>query len=110
MRFFDAVSDAVRSIPAGKVCTYGQIALMIGRPGAARQVGWALASLPMGTDVPWQRVINAKGGISYKGRMDGAELQKRLLEAEGVVFNQRGLVDMRIYQYLPDARNQGKFT
>lgn len=101
MTFFELVYDAVRSIPPGKVCTYGQVALMIGSPGAARQVGWALASLPDNTDVPWQRVINASGGISLRGRADAADLQRFLLEKEGVKFNERGKTDLRIYQYLP---------
>lgn len=100
--FYDKVYKAVRSIPAGKVCTYGQVALMIGCPGAARQVGWSLASLPTGTEVPWHRVINYKGGISFRGRLDFAELQRKLLEDEGVVFNDQGRVDLKRFQYLPD--------
>jgi methylated-DNA-protein-cysteine methyltransferase-like protein len=101
LRFFERVYDAVRSVPYGKVSTYGQIALMIGAPGAARQVGWALASLQPGTDVPWHRIINAKGRISLKSRGEGAELQRRLLEEEGVVFDERDRIDLTVFQYLP---------
>lgn len=99
--FYDRVYAMVRSIPPGKVCTYGQIAVMAGAPGAARQVGWAMAGLPHGTDVPWHRVINAKGGISLRGPMNGADLQRLLLEDEGVVFDDNGRVDLRVYQHLP---------
>jgi methylated-DNA-protein-cysteine methyltransferase-like protein len=101
LRFFERVYDAVRSVPFGKVSTYGQIALMIGAPGAARQVGWALASLQPGTDIPWHRIINAKGRISLKGRGEGAELQRRLLEQEGIVFDDRDTVDLGVFQYYP---------
>ena len=99
--FFERVYELVRSIPPGKVCTYGQIAVMAGSPGAARQVGWAMAGLPPGTDVPWHRVINAKGGISLRGRMDAADLQRLLLENEGVIFDENGQTDLRVFQYIP---------
>ncbi len=97
--FFQTVYDAVRSIPRGKVSTYGQVALMIGAPGAARQVGWALHCLPADTDVPWHRVINARGGISLRGRLGEAELQMALLKAEGVEFNPQGFTDLNRYMY-----------
>ena len=93
-KFYEKVYEAVRKIPAGKVCTYSQVALMAGAPGAARQVGWALASLPADNDVPWQRVINAQGRISLKGRMEAADLQRFLLEDEGVEFDQNDRVDL----------------
>ena len=99
--FFERVYELVRSIPPGKVCTYGQIAVMAGSPGAARQVGWAMAGLPPGTDVPWHRVINAKGGISLRGRMDAADWQRLLLEEEGVVFDENDRVDLQTFQYIP---------
>ncbi|MDZ7703125.1 MAG: MGMT family protein [Trueperaceae bacterium] len=84
--FRDRVLAAVRAIPRGSVATYGQIADLIGNPGAARQVGMVLRGITDDdTDVPWQRVINAKGGIStYK--VGAGELQRALLEAEGVTF------------------------
>ena len=97
--FFKAVYDAVGSIPRGKVCSYGQVALMVGAPNAARQVGWALHCLPADTDVPWHRVINARGGISLRGRMGEADLQRRLLEAEGIEFSAQGLIDFSRYGY-----------
>jgi len=82
----------VRRIPRGRVATYGQIAELAGLPGHARQVGYALAALPPGTAVPWQRVINAAGMVSRR-KMPGEELsQRQLLEKEGVKFDARGRV------------------
>lgn len=104
---FQRVSAAVKTIPYGKVCTYGQVALMAGSPGAARQVGWALASLPRGTDVPWHRVINTKGEISLRGRMDAADFQKELLQSEGVVFDENEKVDLDVFRYFPEITNHG---
>ncbi len=76
----------VRSIPGGKVATYGEVAELSGLYGQARLVGYALHSLPSDSDVPWHRVINAQGKISLSD-IDGMyELQKKLLRKEGVVF------------------------
>jgi methylated-DNA-protein-cysteine methyltransferase-like protein len=95
--FFDQVYEIVRRIPLGKVATYGQIAHLLGQPRAARTVGWALRALPSGSDVPWQRVINARGAISLGADSSGAALQRALLEGEGVVFNDRGHIDLQVY-------------
>ena len=84
----------MRRIPPGKVATYGQIARLLGKPRAARTVGWALHSLPSGSDVPWQRVINAKGTISLDARGPGGAIQRVLLEAEGLPFDEQGRVDL----------------
>ena len=70
---------------------------MLGQPRAARTVGWALHSLPDGKDVPWQRVINSRGMVSMGADRQGATVQRVLLEAEGVVFDQRGRVDLTVY-------------
>jgi len=97
---FDRVYDLVRLIPCGKVAAYGQIARWLGWPRGARTVGWALRSLHEGTDVPWHRVINAQGRISLRG--DGG-LQRALLEAEGVIFDKAGKIDMKTYAWIgPD--------
>jgi methylated-DNA-protein-cysteine methyltransferase-like protein len=100
--FNGAVWKITRQIPAGKVASYGQIAGYIPRPGSvapgeyeafrARWAGYAMAACP--PDVPWQRVINAQGKISIR---KGAERQRELLETEGVVFDERGRVDMKRY-------------
>ncbi len=94
--FFIQVCQLVRRIPPGKVATYGQIARFLGVPHAARTVGWALHSLPEGSDVPWQRVINSRGAISLAADQ-GANFQRALLEEEGVVFDEQGCVDLKRY-------------
>ena len=86
----------IRRIPRGRVATYGQIARLAGLPGRARQVGYALHSLTPSTSVPWQRVINASGGISLRP-FDGGISQRLLLEKEGVVFDAAGRVSLRRY-------------
>lgn len=93
--FFDQVYLIVRQIPRGKIASYGQIAALLGHPRAARTVGWALASLRERDeeDVPWQRVINSEGRVSIRSMRHAVEEQQRLLEAEGVKFDERGYVD-----------------
>lgn len=92
--FYTSVYVMVQEIPPGKVATYGQIAAMLGSPRAARAVGYALAALSEARAqvVPWQRVINAQGFISARGDVIRAELQQRLLEAEGIRFSNEGRV------------------
>ena len=95
--FFEQVYRVVRCIPPGRVATYGQIARLLGMPHGARTVGWALRGLPDGCDVPWQRVINARGTVSLGDRGGGAAVQRALLEDEGVVLDDRGQVDLAVY-------------
>jgi len=76
----------VKRIPRGRVATYGQVATLAGLDGHARQVGYALHDLPPQSNVPWHRVINARGEISPRSAGDSHELQRMLLEAEGVDF------------------------
>lgn len=92
--FFARVYELVSLVPPGRVVTYGQIARWLDNPRGARAVGWALRALPSGSEVPWHRVINFRGGISAWGRETGADLQRHLLEMEGVVFNGEGEVDL----------------
>lgn len=95
--FFERVYRVVKRIPRGKVASYGQVAGMLGHPRAARTVGWALSSMTsaQASEVPWHRVINSAGRISIS-RMDlSAELQRQLLEEEGVEFDANGYVDLR---------------
>ena len=91
--FFEQIYRLVQQVPPGKVTSYGAIARMLGQPHAARTVGWALHSLPEGLDVPWHRVINASGRISIGGWEDSRNLQRALLEAEGIEFDAQGRVD-----------------
>jgi methylated-DNA-protein-cysteine methyltransferase-like protein len=88
----------VRQIPPGQVATYGQIAVIVGGC-TARMVGYALAALNGGGDVPWQRVINAQGKISLRADSGDNARQRQLLEQEGVRFNQQGRVDFRQYRW-----------
>lgn len=96
----------MRAVPPGRVTTYGTVAAVAGSPGAARQVGAVLRGLTdADADVPWQRVINAAGGIStYK--VGSGELQVALLRAEGVeVENDR--VNLRRFGWAPDDDHVG---
>lgn len=107
-KFARAVYAAVRRIPSGRVVTYGQVAAMLGHPRAARAVGTALSRLPRNLSkvVPWQRVINAAGRISYKGDLFRPELQRSLLEKEGIRFSASGQVDLKKYRWSGPARER----
>ena len=98
------VYRVVRRIPVGEVATYGQIAALSGMPRAARQVGWALSALAEDDDVPWHRVINAQGEISPRGGPEIVDLQRSLLESEGVEFDRRDRVDLDRYCWVPGRR------
>jgi methylated-DNA-protein-cysteine methyltransferase-like protein len=91
--------EIINRIPAGKVATYGQVALLAGFPGQARQVGYALNALPDDLEVPWQRVINAKGEISPRANPISEQIQRQMLEAEGIYFNPKGQIDLKKYQW-----------
>ena len=91
---YDRIYRVVRQIPRGRIATYGQVARMVDRC-TARMVGYAMAALRGRTDVPWQRVINSRGEISTRSRGDGALRQRKLLEKEGIRFDQRGRVNLR---------------
>jgi methylated-DNA-protein-cysteine methyltransferase-like protein len=91
----------VARIPAGRVATYGQIAELAGLPGQARQVGYALAALPDGSTVPWQRVVNARGEVSARRDFDGAPRQRLRLEEEGIRFDAAGRLDLERCRWRP---------
>jgi methylated-DNA-protein-cysteine methyltransferase-like protein len=93
------IHKVVSRIPHGRVATYGQVARIAGIPGQARLVGYALHALPAGTRVPWQRVVNAQGGISTPGGHDS--VQRRLLEREGIRFDSRGRIPLDSFQWQP---------
>ena len=89
---YERIYEVTQRIPEGKVATYGQIARMSGTPKGARQVGYAMAALGRGQprpDVPWHRVVNAKGESSIGGD------QIIRLEGEGVAFDERGRIDLK---------------
>lgn len=89
---YTRIYAVVEQIPPGRVATYGQIAAIVGRC-TARMVGYAMAALPQGSKVPWQRVINRQGKISPRGAGNGSLQQRQLLEAEGVTFDAHGRVN-----------------
>jgi methylated-DNA-protein-cysteine methyltransferase-like protein len=97
--FFEQVYQLIATIPIGKVATYGQIAALLGHPRAARMVGWALHQLPAHRDLPWHRVINRNGCVSYDVENSSPPLQMLLLKAEGVEFDINYRVDLKKYQY-----------
>lgn len=99
MKRYELIWTVVRTVPRGRVATYGQIAELAGLEGHARQVGYALHNLPEANDVPWHRVVNARGEISPRTAGDSHELQRMLLEAEGVEFDLRGRVDLKTYRW-----------
>ena len=90
----ESVRSIVRMVPRGRVATYGQIAALL-EHCTPRMVGWAMAALPDGSDVPWQRVINSRGEVSPRAHGAGHTRQRRLLKAEGVGFDRRGRVDLK---------------
>ncbi|MDP2317097.1 MAG: MGMT family protein [Pseudomonadota bacterium] len=86
MSFRDRVYAVVASVPPGRVMGYGHVGAVLGSPRLARQVGWALASLPAGTDVPWHRILRSSGRLAFQGDPARALVQRALLEEEGVAF------------------------
>jgi methylated-DNA-protein-cysteine methyltransferase-like protein len=91
--FTTSVVEIIKGIPRGKVCTYGLIGLLAGQPNGARQVTRVLHSMSRKHDLPWHRVINARGRIGLPKR-NGYDEQKARLEHEGVVFDEKDRVDL----------------
>lgn len=89
----------IYKIPAGKVATYGQIAAIAGYPRKARLVGYALKGMGERSTVPWYRVINAQGKISFPEHSEHYSIQKTILESEGIVFSKSGKIDLRKFQW-----------
>jgi methylated-DNA-protein-cysteine methyltransferase related protein len=95
---YQRIYDVVRKIPPGKVLTYGLVADLAGLYGKPRLVGYALFRVEIDSDIPWQRVVNAKGEISYsEARCGGDYLQKTLLEQEGIEFMKGDRIDLKKY-------------
>ena len=92
---YDRIYAVVRHIPPGRVATYGQVAAYAGRC-TPRQAGYAMAALRT-DDVPWHRVINSRGRISFPENSRGAVRQRELLENEGIVFDSQGRIDLEKY-------------
>jgi len=96
---WERVYEVVRRIPRGRVATYGQVARLAGLGRNARQVGYALHALPEFSNVPWHRVINARGEISLPRATGGDVTQRLRLEREGVKFDGKGRVDLKVYRW-----------
>jgi len=96
---YQQIYALVRQIPPGSVSTYGRIGKLIGCN--ARTIGFAMAALPPGSDVPWQRVVNSQGKISPRRDGEGNLLQYELLVAEGVGFDSADRIDLARYLYQP---------
>ncbi len=98
--FYRQVIRVIRTIPRGKVASYGQVAALAGRPRAARQVAWVLHTSSDKESLPWQRVIGAGGRISLQRGRGFAE-QKKRLEVEGVRVSRLGAIDLARYLWEP---------
>lgn len=94
---YEKIYEVVKSVPKGKVITYGKVAELAGFPGQARMVGYALHCVPEHLEVPWHRVINAKGEISQLPDPDSTNIQRELLESEGIFFNLKNQIDFKKY-------------
>lgn len=104
----ERVYKIVRRIPRGRVMTYGQIAELLGEGYTPRTVGFAMHSSPDGT--PWHRVLNAQGATSTGRIVLPHDKQQRLLEQEGVVFNQNNRCDLETYLYIPKTKTVSQKT
>lgn len=96
--WYQSVWKVVSEIPSGHVLTYGEVARLSGMPRAARRVSQALRRAPRGVKVPWHRVINAQGKISFPENSSAWQKQKDMLEEEGVVFL-NGKIDLELFGY-----------
>ncbi len=100
-RRYERIRETIADIPRGSVASYGQIAEIAGIPRGARQVGYALRTLPDGLELPWHRVLQASGRIAFDPDSRQFAKQRRRLEAEGVPVV-GGRVDMGRYRWQPD--------
>ncbi len=94
----EQIWQIVAAIPAGKVATYGQVARLAGLPNHARHVGTTLRLLPVGSRLPWHRVVNAKGALSFPEGSESWHRQKSRLEQEGIEFH-NGRINLRRCQW-----------
>jgi methylated-DNA-protein-cysteine methyltransferase-like protein len=103
MSTYESIYAIVRQIPRGYVATYGQIAELANLCGKARLIGYALYRIDISSDIPWHRVVNYKGEISYSPlRQGGDYTQKVLLEQEGIEFNPQGKINLSKYTWHPE--------
>ena len=96
-----AIRDAARRVPAGQVATYGDVGKLAGLPRGAREVGRVLRELPAGSDVPWHRIVNAKGELRLAPDSPSGQQQRERLRAEGIVID-HGRVSLKRYRWVVD--------
>lgn len=98
--FTQRVITVIQSVPQGKVVSYGQVAAYVGVPRAARQVGWTLRNIEDDVSLPWWRVINNAGRITIKGNLHNTpDIQRKLLETDGVHVNDDLTLDIEHYRF-----------
>lgn len=95
---FTSILQIIKQIPVGKVATYGQIAIIAGIQNP-RLVGFALAGQKEDTEVPWFRVVNSKGKISFPEESEGFKIQYSLLISEGVIFDSKNRIDLNRFRW-----------
>ncbi len=103
MNTFEKIYDAVRKIPRGKVCSYGQIAAMAGNPRWSRVVGYALHVNPEPGTIPCHRVVTKNGEVSKAFAFGGENMQRVLLAEEGIEFLDDGRINMKKYSWHGDT-------
>ncbi len=101
MTVFEKIYEVVCNIPKGKVATYGQVALLAGNPRWARVVGYALHVNPAFGVIPCHRVVNREGKTAESFAFGGSDIQRQMLENEGIVFEENGHIDLKKYQWRP---------
>ncbi len=106
--FTRSVYAVVSAIPSGSVTTYGMVASILGRPQAPRAVGGALSAIPHELDLPWWRVMSSSGRISTSSIHHTAQIQRALLEDEGVRFTKTGRIDWDRYEWDPNDADLGQ--
>ena len=100
-KYRQRVYEIVNEIPAGRVMTYGQIAEILGAGYTPRTVGFVMHAADT-ENVPWQRVINSQGSCSTGKMTMPVNLQQKMLEDEGIVFNEKGRCDLNMYRWFPE--------
>ena len=101
MAVFEKIYEVVCNIPEGKVATYGQVAMLAGNPRWSRVVGYALHKNPAFGVIPCHRVVNRDGKTAESFAFGGGDIQRQMLENEGVVFGADGLIDLDKYLWKP---------
>ncbi len=101
-KYRERVYEIVRTIPVGRVMTYGQIAGILGEGYTPRTVGFVMHGADT-KETPWQRVINSQGACSTGKMTVPVNLQQQILEDEGVKFDAKGRCDLKVYQWSPDG-------